>query len=291
MAIPKRIIDVSQHQGVIDWDKVKGSVFGAILRCGYGDDIVSQDDKQFARNLSECERLGIPKGVYLYSYARTESQAKSELSHILRLIKGHTFQLPIYLDCEQSGTESFAPTACKIVCEGIKAAGFTPGVYANTSWWNNYLTSVTSYTRWVAQYNSVCTYKGSHDMWQYTDSGRVNGISGNVDVSYCYMDFASTSSSNNTTANKKTVAEIAQEVLNGKWGNGDERKQKLTAAGYNYTDVQKKVNEILSKKSVNEIAKEVIAGKWGNGSVRKTALTQAGYDYDKVQSEVNRLLK
>ena len=79
--------------------------------------------------------------------------------------------------------------------------------------------------------------------------------------------------------------------MNGKWGNGDERKQKLTAAGYNYTDVQKKVNEILSKKSVNEIAKEVIAGKWGNGSARKTALTQAGYDYDKVQSEVNRLLK
>ena len=91
------IIDVSQHQGVIDWNKVKGNIDGAILRCGYGDDITSQDDTQYARNLSECERLGIPRGVYLYSYARTETQAKSELAHILRLIKGHTFQLPIYL--------------------------------------------------------------------------------------------------------------------------------------------------------------------------------------------------
>lgn len=284
------IIDVSQHQGVIDWNKVKGNIDGAILRCGYGDDITSQDDTQYARNLSECERLGIPRGVYLYSYARTETQAKSELAHMLRLIKGHTFQLPIYLDCEQSGTESFAPTACKIICEGIKSAGFTPGVYANTSWWNNYLTSVTAYTRWVAQYNTVCTYKSGHDMWQYTDSGKINGISGNVDVSYCYKDFT-TINTQSSTSNKNTVAELAQEVLNGKWGNGDERRQKLTAAGHDYAEVQKKVNELISKKSATEIAKEVIAGKWGNGSARKTALQKAGYDYNVVQSEVNKLLK
>ena len=84
----KFVIDVSQHQGTIDWNTVKDKIDGAILRCGYGDDITLQDDTQYARNLSECERLGIPYGVYLYSYATTEAQAKSELSHILRLIKG-----------------------------------------------------------------------------------------------------------------------------------------------------------------------------------------------------------
>ena len=94
----KFIIDVSEHQGVIDWNKVKSNIDGAIIRCGYGDDITSQDDKQYARNLAECERLGIPKGVYLYSYATTETQAKSELAHILRLIKGHTFEMPIFLE-------------------------------------------------------------------------------------------------------------------------------------------------------------------------------------------------
>ena len=93
------VVDVSYHNGVINWQKAKAAgVVGAIIRCGYGDDITSQDDKQFARNLSECERLNIPKGIYLYSYATTETQAKSQLAHILRLIKGHTFELPIFLE-------------------------------------------------------------------------------------------------------------------------------------------------------------------------------------------------
>ena len=94
----KCVIDVSQHQGTINWDKVKDKIAGAIIRCGYGDDLPAQDDTQFARNLAECERLGIPKGIYLYSYATTEAQAKSELAHILRLIKGHKFELPIFIE-------------------------------------------------------------------------------------------------------------------------------------------------------------------------------------------------
>ena len=111
------IIDVSYHNGVINWERVKASgCAGAILRCGYGDDIASQDDKQWIRNLAECERLGIPVGVYLYSYATCDRQAKSELEHILRLIKGHTFQLPIFIDVEEPGTQNYAPRCCEIVC-------------------------------------------------------------------------------------------------------------------------------------------------------------------------------
>lgn len=99
-----------------------------------------------------------------------------------------------------------------------------------------------------------------------------------------------------TTTKKKTNAEIAKEVLAGKWGNGTERKNKLTAAGYNYDAVQKEVtklkeaNTITKKKSNAEIAKEVIAGKWGNGTERKTKLKAAGYDYDAVQKEVTKLM-
>nr|WP_302159075.1 glucosaminidase domain-containing protein [Holdemanella biformis] len=87
----------------------------------------------------------------------------------------------------------------------------------------------------------------------------------------------------------KSVSEIAKEVLAGKWGNGADRKNKLTAAGYNYNEVQAVVNS-LNKKSVTTIAKEVIAGKWGNGSDRKKKLESAGYNYNEVQKEVNRLL-
>lgn len=94
---------------------------------------------------------------------------------------------------------------------------------------------------------------------------------------------------------KKSDDEIAREVINGKWGNGEDRKRRLTSAGYNYNTIQRKVNTLLSKptpkKSVTEIAKEVINGKWGNGVTRKLKLTKAGYDYNTVQKEVNRLLK
>ena len=97
---------------------------------------------------------------------------------------------------------------------------------------------------------------------------------------------------------KKSVEELAKEVLAGKWGNGAERKKKLEAAGYNYSEVQSKVNELSSKKttsttkkSVEELAKEVLSGKWGNGAERKRRLTQAGYDYSVVQKKVNELCK
>lgn len=97
-----------------------------------------------------------------------------------------------------------------------------------------------------------------------------------------------------TTSNKKDVMTVAKEVIAGKWGSGDDRKKKLTAAGYNYDAVQKKVNELLkasAKKSVAEIAKEVVSGKWGNGADRKKKLEAAGYNYAEVQKEVNKLLK
>lgn len=92
--------------------------------------------------------------------------------------------------------------------------------------------------------------------------------------------------------NKKSIDEVARDVIAGKYGNGQERKDKLTAEGYNYEEVQNKVNEILhsGKKSIDEIAKEVIAGKWGNGEERKKKLTQAGYNYDEVQNRVNYIM-
>lgn len=98
------------------------------------------------------------------------------------------------------------------------------------------------------------------------------------------------------TPSKKSVNEIAREVIAGKWGNGADRKNRLTKAGYDYDAVQNRVNEILGKapksstKSVDEIAREVIAGKWGNGQDRKNRLTRAGYDYNAVQERVNEML-
>lgn len=189
-----KIVDVSVWQGKIDWVKAKNCIDGAIIRCGYGS---KGNDSQFERNASECERLGIPYGVYLYSYAKTESDAKSEAKHILELIKGKKLSYPVYLDCEEKGTEGFAYKACCIVGDEIEKAGYKFGVYANLSWWNNYLAILQDkYTKWVAQYNTKCTYKSKYDMWQYTSSATVSGISGRVDMSECYLNFSEKSNDN-----------------------------------------------------------------------------------------------
>lgn len=189
-------IDVSEHQGVINWDVVKSQIDFAILRVGFGDNIASQDDKYFKRNADECTRLCIPFGVYIYSYATSIGQAKSEAEHVLRLIKGYKLDYPVYYDLEDSPTtgkcsnELIADMA-EVFANIIQANGFWCGVYASTYWWNSKLTDsrFNNWVKWVAQYNNICTYQGSYDIWQYASDGSVNGINGNVDMNYCYVDY------------------------------------------------------------------------------------------------------
>lgn len=188
--IKAKLIDVSAHQGTIDWEKVKPHIDGAILRVGFGMDQEDQDDGQFKRNADECTRLGIPFGVYLYSYADSMERIKSEADHVLRLVKGYKLSYPVYLDLEENGTQSGAIERAKVFGNLIEGAGYWCGIYANTSWWNNHLKGLDCYTKWVAQYYTECQYKGSHlDIWQYSSKGKVPGISGNVDMNYCYRDF------------------------------------------------------------------------------------------------------
>lgn len=192
-------IDVSTHQGIIDWAKAKADgVQYAILRCGYGSDIKYQDDGQFARNASECERLGIPYGVYLYSYANTVAKANSEADHVLRLIKGCKLDYPVYYDLEDAGTtgkcsNKLIADMAEAFCNKIEKAGYKVGIYANLNWFENKLTDArfNQWDKWIAQYNKECTYKGKYTMWQYTSSGKVNGINGLVDMNYCYVDYVS----------------------------------------------------------------------------------------------------
>lgn len=193
-------IDVSYANGHINWDKVKGNVDYAILRLGYGSDKTSQDDTRWARNVAECNRLSIPWGVYLYSYAMTTAEAESEADHALRLLKGLKPTYPVYIDMEDADgykakrggvSKRTATDICRIFCERITAAGFTAGVYANKDWAVNHLLmdELAPYTFWLAQYNSKVTYAGKYDMWQYTSDGTVPGIKGRVDLNYCYKDF------------------------------------------------------------------------------------------------------
>ena len=201
----KKLIDVSEWQGKIDWEKVKPQIDGAILRCGYGSDSEKYDDAQFKRNADECTRLGIPFGVYLYSYAKTEEKARSEAAHVLRLVKGYKLSYPVYLDLEENGTQAGAVERAIVFGEIIEKAGYWCGVYANLNWWNNYLKGLNRFTKWVAQYNVKCDFKGSHlDIWQYTSNGSVDGIKGGVDMNECYRDFPA-EMSGKTVAEQKPV--------------------------------------------------------------------------------------
>lgn len=210
-------IDVSEHQGKINWDSVKPQIDYAILRVAFGDNITSQDDSQFIRNANECTRLGIPFGVYLYSYAMSTSQAKSEAEHVLRLIKGYKLDYPVYFDLEDANTtgkcsNSAIGDMAETFCNIIESNGYWVGIYASTSWWNGKLTDsrFSKWVKWVAQYASKCQYQGNYDMWQYCSDGRINGISGNVDCNYCYVDYPNMINGNK---NNEVKEEIKNEVI------------------------------------------------------------------------------
>lgn len=192
-------IDVSEHQGRIDWNAVKASgIDFAILRVGFGaPSWGGRVDYQFNRNISECERLGIPYGVYIYSYAFDNQQAADEASMVINCLSGHNPRLPVYYDLEDNsiianGRQTGIASRAHVFCNRISSAGYQPGIYANLNWFNNILTDSvfksSSWDHWIAQYNSQCDYTGNYSFWQYKSNGKVPGINGNVDMNYAYVD-------------------------------------------------------------------------------------------------------
>ena len=187
----KKGIDVSKWNGDIDWEKVKNTdVDFVIIRCGFSIDKEAYDDIKWKRNADACTELGIPFGVYLYSYAENVEEAKSEAEHVLRLVEGYDLDYPIYYDMEDdstisAGTKGLAEIA-ETFCGILEEHGYDVGVYANKYWWNTYLTDPVfdNWDKWVAQYNSECTYQGNYRLWQCTSTGAVDGIKGNVDINF-----------------------------------------------------------------------------------------------------------
>ena len=194
-------IDVSAHQGRIDWEKVKNSgVQFAILRLGIGSDIASQDDAYFESNVQGCESVGIPWGAYLYSYALNLEDARSEVQHALRFLNGKRPEYPVFFDMEDADgykakhgmpSNQELVDICKTFLLGIEDAGYYASLYASLSWLNNQLNSseLDRFDKWVAQWNTSCSYKKPYGIWQYTDSGKVDGINGNVDINIAYTNY------------------------------------------------------------------------------------------------------
>ena len=289
-------IDVSKHNGSIDWGKVKNDgIEFAIIRIGYGGSAPVKDER-FEENYKNAKANGLKVGTYLYSYADSESDVKKEYEAVIDWLGSRALDLPVYYDVEDkkmSGlSKSVLSNYVKTFCDKIEESGYWAGIYANKNWLETKLDMnfLKDYTVWLAQWTNSPTYKGSYAMWQYTSNGRVDGIGGRVDMNYQVKELGGKIETT-SSSNKKSNEEIATEVIQGKWGNGTDRKNKLTNAGYDYNTIQKLVNQKLSKKSNEEIALEVIKGIWGNQPERQKRLEEAGYNYKEIQKIVNERLK
>ena len=194
-------IDISEHQGRINWEQVKDHVDFVMLRAGYGRNNI---DKQFIRNIEECNRLGIPVGIYWFSYAWNEEMARNEAKYVLEAIKGYRVDYPISYDLEydtlnyakKNGVtigKRLATDMINAFCSTIEQNGYKAMNYANPDFINNkFYNNEVNYPLWLAWYSvsedRAKAYNPS--MWQYSESGSIPGIGTNsVDMNYCYEDF------------------------------------------------------------------------------------------------------
>lgn len=191
--VQKRGIDVSYAQGVIDWDAVKasGQVDFAILRAGYGKEY-SQIDDQFERNYAACKRLGIPVGVYWYSYATTAAEAEQEAKVCLQTIRGKQFEYPVAFDIEETRCFQQADTLCAAFCGALEKTGYYTAIYTFKSALEQYFDSDTKsrYDVFLSHVGvSKTDYAGAYGLWQYSWTGCIPGISGDVDLDYAYKNY------------------------------------------------------------------------------------------------------
>ena len=208
MATKKLGVDISYANGNVDFDALKkAGVKFVILRCGFGNDLTHQDDAQYFANLKKCKEHDMPYGVYLYSYAKDKDMANSEAKHTLRLLKDANPVYGVWYDVEDS-TQKNADliSICQTYCDILKENGYYVGIYSFLAWFNNQLNSpkLDKYPKWVAQWNSECTYKKPYDIWQFADNYVIGGKK--FDGNYAYKDFEG----NTDTLPKKTNSKPAQ---------------------------------------------------------------------------------
>lgn len=194
-------IDVSRHNGSIDWNAVKASgVDYVIIRCGYRGSStgVLIEDQNFRTNIKGATAAGLKVGVYVFSQAVDEVEAVKEASLAVSLVKGYNLTYPIFIDTESSGgradkiDKATRTAVVNAFCQTVASAGYKPGIYASKTWFEDKLNmgAVGSCRIWLAQYSAAPTYTGrKYDMWQYSSKGKISGISTNVDLNYSYMGY------------------------------------------------------------------------------------------------------
>lgn len=253
-----KVIDLSKWNGDVNFLEASKHAEGVIIRAGYrgysNGKLVT--DTKFKVNMIGANASGMKVGLYFVTQAISEQEAREEARYTTLLIRNHVpsdkrnLALPIFIDSEDAcggrGRADHSKLSraqrTKILnafCEEIEKAGYKAGIYCGEYWLKTYLTaSKLNYYLWVAKYskNKPTT---KYNAWQYTDKGTIPGIKGKVDIS----EFEEIKTGRN-------VEQIAEEVINGLWGNGEDRKNRLTKAGFNYKEVQTQVNRILKERGL-----------------------------------------
>lgn len=230
-------IDVSKYQPTVDWDKVKADgidfVFVRVGYRGYGAAGTLAADICFEKHVEGALAAGLQVGLYYYTEAINASEAKQEAQYCIEKAKNYDITLPIVYDYETTTvggvktgrkynanlSKSAATKNCIAFCDTIKAAGYTPMVYANKSDLSTLINGsalAKSYKIWLANYTSKTTYSGDYEYWQYSSSGKVDGISGNVDCNFWYTDTEINDNPDAVTIQTAKLASVATKTYTGK---------------------------------------------------------------------------
>lgn len=318
----KKGIDISYFQGNIDFNKVKADGIEFIIpRCGYGK---SNKDSKFSEYVAGALAAGIEvPGIYHFSYALNEENAREEARQAVKFAQeaGLPKETIIFFDLEYDSVDYAKRYAVNLdkarciahtnaFCQEVQNHGYRTGIYANQDYLNRMYDDATikKYIFWYANWNGGKTPSVKCAFHQWSEKGRVNGINGNVDMDYYYGGADAPAKKPMTP---EEIEKVAKEVLDGKYGNGNERRSKLSLAGYDYSAVQNRVNELVAelekakaetseplneepkptpKFTTEEMVQKVINGEYGNGDERKQRLEAEGYDYRKIQNAVNQAL-
>lgn len=274
-------IDISEHNGNIDLKPYVGAY--VIIRAGWGQ---GHKDKKFDRNIKECERLGIPYGVYWYSYALNTAEAAKEANYFIDIIKGCNVTIGAWLDMEDADgwkkkngwtpNKSRVSAIVKTFCGAVEKSGFYTGTYLSYAWYQYLDDGARKFDRWIAHWGNNDgkrhgDYKAYGSIHQYTSKP--------LDKDFLYKTtFRNPGGSTPDTKPVKTLDDMVKGVLLGEYGTGAARKKAL---GTDYDRVQARVNKILT------LARKTARGLYGNGPARKRRL---GADYDLVQWVINHNL-
>ena len=246
-------IDISRWQEGLNLAQVKAerNLDFVIIKAGDGKGVSKcTKDSQYDNFYNQAKAIGLQVGAYYYCRFTDEASCDAEAQHFIKLLAGKQFDMPVYADIEEKSMYNLGQARLTELtirfCDALQKAGYFIGIYSSESSFKTYFNAynIARYTWWIAKWGSKEPTM-THPMWQYSNSN------GKLDLDYCYVDFASAIKNKKLNGygvrvvEKKSAKEIAQEVRAGKWGNGQERKDRLTAAGYNYRTIQNAVNKLM----------------------------------------------